>query len=448
MSARWGPFSRLTLKATGVLACEHGREASCRLEVVQLYNGRILVRARVDGKGTQLADWAKRCQSFSIAGTVEDGRALNATNVHWTNWRWLAPAYVQSELEGFVGRPGCVEIGDPGHRPRLTQAVSCDLTNALLDRQVGPLKLGGPGTTVTLRPSPDHRWVRRRMKALGTSGVLSRICLEVAGPKPLEELDDTAHVLCDLLTLVHRSPVAIVGEHWDDPESSASLSRYREPPFLHVPPLRPMVPTPQLGRFLELTYDAYLDKWQVWDLPNAIDHYVQAHVLRSAWAQAVGFFTSLETLKQAFLAQGDNPSLERYLPARELKKRKIVSRITDCLERELRGSVVLTKADRESLHSKVGDLNRRAYRQILEKMFERLGVVVTESDLRQLKSLRDQIIHRGSPDFRKGPWRDGSEAYNVAARFAGVVEATMMAILGYHGQFDSYDQLLLGNSHG
>jgi hypothetical protein len=444
MSARWEPLSTFTLKATGVLVWGTERESSCPVEVTQLYNGRILIRATVGGKANQLGDWSMRCQAFSILGTVDDGRALSATNVHWTNRTLLAPDYAQSELEGFVGRPGCLEIGDLDRRPRLARAVTCDLTNALLDRQVGPVELGGLATTATLTPSPNHRWVRRRMEALGTSGVLSRIRLEVAAPRPVEELDDTAHAICGLLNLAHRSSVAIVGEHWDNPEGSAEFSRYSEPPFLYPPLFRPLIPTDALGHFMASTLVPYQRQWRKWDLAHAVDHYVQAHAVRSAWAQSVGFFTSLETLKQAFLAQANNRSLERYLPAQELKKRKIVSRIVDCLERELRGSVDLSKADKESLRGKVGDLNRRAYRLVLEKMFEQLGVVVEEADLRQLKSLRNQIIHRGSPDYSEGPWRDGSEAYRVAARFAGVVEGALMAILGYQGQHVSYDQVVLG----
>ena len=342
-----------------------------------------------------------------------------------------------------MGRPGCLEIRSPGHGPSVAQSVTYELTNALLDRQVGPLGLGQPGSRATLKPSPDHRWVRRRMEALRTSGVLSHIRLEVAGPKPVEELDDTARALCGLLTLVRRSPVAIVGEHWDDPESPARVTRYREPPFLYPSILQPMVSSEQLGEFLEVTYGRYVERWRDWDLANAIDHYVQAHALGSAWAQAVGFFTALETLKEAFLAQDHNRRLERYLPARQFKRRKIATTIMDLLERELRDSVDLSKSDKDSLRGKVGDLNRRAYKQILKVMFEELGVVVAESELRQLKSLRDQIIHRGSPNCRKAPWADQSEAYRLTARFASVVEETIMAVLDYHGQFQRYDQTLV-----
>ena len=81
MIESWEPFSRVTLKASGLLACQHGTEWSCRLEAAQLYNGRVLVRATVDGKGRQLRDWAQRCQRFRISATLDDSRELAATDV-------------------------------------------------------------------------------------------------------------------------------------------------------------------------------------------------------------------------------------------------------------------------------------------------------------------------------------------------------------------------------
>jgi hypothetical protein len=395
MTESWKPLSRVILKGTGVVACEHGREFPCRLEAAQLYNGRVLVQATVDGESSQVKDWAQGCQRFRISATLDDGRELGATDVYWTNCRLLAPDYADSVLEGFVGRPGCLEVRNPGHRPSVAQSVTYELTNALLDRQVGPLELGEPGTTVTLKPSRDHRWVRRRMEALKTSGVLSSIRLEAGGPRPVEELEDAADALCELLTLVHRSPVAIVGEHWDDPESPGRLHRYREPPFMDAPPLRPLVPSQQLGRFLELTYDSYLKKWQVWDLPNAIDHYVQAHVLRSAWAQAIGFFTAMETLKHAFLAR----------PTR-------------------------------SAH------DARGYANVVKRMIKELEIPADEYDVESLIELRNKIIHRGSPGSRKTYWEDETEAFRLVGQFGGLVESMILAILGYHGEFERYDQVL------
>jgi hypothetical protein len=335
-----------------------------------------------------------RCQTFSISGTADDGRALSATNVHWTNRTLLAPDYAQSELEGFVGRPGCLEIGDLDRRPRLARAVNCDLTNALVDRQVGPAELGTPGTTVTLKPSPDHREVRRRMEALTTSGVLSGIFLEVAGPKPVEELDDSAHALCGLLTLAHRSPVAIVGEHWDDPESSVKLSRYQEPPFLYSPMFRPLIPAGALGHFLAGTFASYLKQWHEWDLAHAIDHYAQAHALRSAWTQAVGFFTAMETLTHAFLAR----------PTRSA-------------------------------------CDARGYANVVDQMIKELEIPADDLDVGRLITLRNKIIHRGSPGSRGTPWSDEGEAFRLATQFGGLVESTILAILGYHGEFERYDQV-------
>ena len=394
----WKPFSRVILKATGLVACEHGRESSCRIEAAPLYNGRVLVQATIDGKSSQIRDWADRCQRFRISGTLDDGRELAATDIHWTNYELLPSDSEENVPEGFVGRTGCLEVSSRGYSRSVPQSVIYELTNARLDRRVGPVGLGGCGSTTTLTPSPDHRWVRRRMEALRTSGVLSRLRVEVVGRRPAEGPDDTAHALCGLLTLVCRSPVAIVGEHWDDPEQPAKLSRYREPPFLYAPIFRPMVSSEQLGEFLDVTYGAYVERWRDWDLPNAIDHYVQALALQSAWAQAVGFFTAMETLKRPFLhSQGRS-------------------------EHDARG-----------------------YATVVEQMINVLTIPADDLDVRNLIKLRDKIIHRGSPGIGETPWHDEAEAFRMVAQFGGLVESTILAILGYRGQFERYDQLFVSS---
>jgi hypothetical protein len=185
-------------------------------------------------------------------------------------------------------------------------------------------------------------------------------------------------------------------------------------------------------------------------LGEAQDLYIQAMSIHSLWPQSVGFFTALETLKNAFLRKhGDE--LQYYLPLgkdfdKEFSKKEVARRVMEVLGDAFDVFNHLPEDDRSALKLKIkNELNRRPYKLVLNRMFQELGMVVDEDDLKWLVRLRDQIIHTGSPQYDgKEPWADkSSEAGRWADRFAGLVEKTFMAILGYQDQFEPYDQSVI-----
>jgi hypothetical protein len=173
--------------------------------------------------------------------------------------------------------------------------------------------------------------------------------------------------------------------------------------------------------------------------------------IHSVWPQSVGFFTALETLKSAFLRQhGDE--LQYYLPPgkvydKEFKEKKVAYRVIDILGDAFDVFSHLSGDDRAALKLKVKtELSRRPYKLVLSNMFQELGMVVGEDDLKWLVRLRDQIIHTGSPRYGgKEPWADSnsSEAARWVNRFAGLLERTFLAVLGYRGHFERYDQAVV-----
>ena len=100
----------------------------------------------------------------------------------------------------------------------------------------------------------------------------------------------------------------------------------------------------------------------------------------------------------------------------------------------------IRELERETLRSKVGDLNRCAYKLVLRSMYQELNVTVEDKELNQLVDLRNQIIHNGSPDYEK--WGSPSEDGEAVSKFCGLLlERSLMAILHYRGNFNRYDQL-------
>ncbi|TET24469.1 MAG: hypothetical protein E3J73_08210 [Candidatus Bathyarchaeum sp.] len=189
---------------------------------------------------------------------------------------------------------------------------------------------------------------------------------------------------------------------------------------------------------------------------EAQEHYIQSMQIYSMWSQSLGFFTALETLKAAFLRKPERKNFEHYVSKGRFQKKKISAKVIHILcenfeeFRELLGNgqneelddeqKATKELEKQTLKSKVGELNRRAYKLILRSMFEELQVTVEDNDLKQLVDLRNRIIHYGSPDYEKGI--SPSNAGEAVSKFCGLLlERSLLAILGYEGDFNRYDQL-------
>jgi hypothetical protein len=140
-----------------------------------------------------------------------------------------------------------------------------------------------------------------------------------------------------------------------------------------------------------------------------------------------------------------------YLPPgkkfdNEFKRKKVAYRVIGVLGDAFDVFNGLSGDDRAALKLKIKDeLNHRPYKLVLNSMFQELGMVVDEDDLKWLVRIRDQIIHTGSPQYDgREPWADkSSEAARWVERFGSLVERTFLAILGYRGQFEQYDDSVI-----
>jgi hypothetical protein len=214
--------------------------------------------------------------------------------------------------------------------------------------------------------------------------------------------------------------------------------RYQEPLFTYFRPSRPLIPVDHLGEFITRSLGNYKKEYARWNLGLAQDYYLQSMVLLSAWPQALGFFTALETFKQAYIQQ-NGASIERYVSEGKFKKHDISDKVLSLLYAEfpefahLRDNKEVAEID--TIKSKVGELNRRPYKTILKKMFAQLNLQVVEDELARLVKFRNDIIHRGMP-------KDDSydKAFENSLHFASLVEKVFLAILDHPGPVEYYHQ--------
>jgi hypothetical protein len=401
MSEFWDDLCKITFAGKGNLTCSQFTENwECDFRVAQLLNARIVVQVHglKPSAFTRLHNFLDRLDDVSITGTLNGGCELEATNIDlsWTTFSLNDGDY----FEGYVISPGFVEITHPEYVEKLYPKITNEVTNLSLGRQHS-IEANIEGAKITLGWLPKHNDFLRYARGLRSARILSVITMDFLEPLAFDESRNLNLNLCSLLTLAQRSYICRVASHWQDADGITKKSRYEEPVFDYPPSPRPLIPIEALGNFVEVTLENYNKEWNNWKLPWAIDYYVQAMSLRHLLAQSVGFFTALETLKCAFLKQPGRDKLEYYV-------------------------------------TKAGKLKRRAYKWVLKEMFRELNMRVDNDDLELLVALRNRIIHCGVPNYEEDP--DMSKATNWTLKFSSLVEKTLLAILGYQGVFEQYDQ--------
>jgi uncharacterized protein YutE (UPF0331/DUF86 family) len=439
----WGGLSRRTFIGSGRLICRYDNEWRCDTWLAQLFNGCVVVRAfNVEKAPADVDRWLKQCEPFRLIGTLNDGQNLTVENIHFSHRLWRFHQGTTEIFQSFVHRPGFVEIANLDGMEESFQSITCEVTNLFLGGKVEPIEANVEQAKIRFNWLPHYNDNRQRVEALKTAGILSSITIDPLEQMSEHQLDDLVRALCGLLTFAQRSPVHCVAQQWKDANGIILKSRYQEPVFYSPTIFRPLIPAETLATFIQDSFENYKRQWKPWDLGHAIDHYIQAMSLRSSWSQAIGFFTALETLKNAFLQQPGRAELGYHVPKGEFRKKHIVSQVIELLAKNFEVFKDLSGDEKRSLYGKAGELNRRAYKLVLREMFRELRMTIDDDELRRLVDLRNQIIHRGSPDYGKSPWKEPAEAASEAARFAGLVERTILAILDYQGGSERYDQIV------
>lgn len=422
MSELWNNLSRRTFIGSGHLTCDNfSEEWKCDFCIAQLINGRIVIQVSglKDSVFSRLHNLLDRIDTFTITGELEQGYKLKATeiNLSWTMFSFNDKDY----FEGYVTSPGFVEITHPRYADAFYSKIVYEVTNLSLGRQ-HDVEATIEGAKIRVHRIPKSNDVLRYARGLKTSRILSAISVDLLERPSSDNSRELISDLCSLLTLAQRSCVHKVASHWQDPDGVTKRSLYQEPVFEYPPAPRPLIPAEALGSFLEDTFKNYNEKWNIWKLPWAIDYYVQSMSLRHVFAQSIGFFTALETLKDAFLKQPGREGLEYYVTRGQFKKKKISDKVLNILSEtfeEFRNLLADTSdtseekaVERQTLKSKVGELNRRAYKLVLREMFSELGIIVDDNDLKLLVDLRNKIIHSGTPNYESDRWPNLTEAAN------------------------------------
>ena len=423
-------------KGSGYLICDRFTDRKeCDFWLGQLINGRILVKIY----GLKISDSAylrnvwNRIDAFcfSLAGRLEDGCNFEATNIY-LNWSMSSFAEGDS-FEGYVLYPGYVEFTHPNYTEGgFHPTVVHEVTNLSLSNQPGSLEASFEHIKMKIYRRSEHNKFLKYANELKTAKVLCLISFDILKQQSEKELDDLIHTLCTLLSLAQRSSVHPVASHWKDVNGTTKKRRYQEPVFHYPPFARPLIPVKSLANFIEIGLKNYEVKWANWKLPWVIDYYVQSMSLREYLAQSIGFFTALETLRNAFDKQFGKRKAY-HVSSKDFKDADITDRILNLLANKFPAYTSLPDFERESLKKRIDRLNECAYsgyESDLIEMFKGLKISYEKDEIKKLVELRNQIIH-GSVSPK--PFED-------VAMVAGVLERTILRILDYSEGFEQYNE--------
>lgn len=415
-----------------LLWARESRSTAASITLEQYVNGRVAFDLLIQEQAKPHRILKQATLSFS--GKLENGDQVIVKGMMTEN-RIIKTQSGDEKLQGYVLAPGYVEIIHGDVATGAFQTATCELINLpLLGR--GPVEIGLPEATVMLSEVDDYKFIRQVMSALKSTGILCKLEITFKTPATESEIDDLVALLCGLLSLSQRTHVWCVSRKLQG--SHGEKWRYQEPIFPYFRPSRPLIPVDHLGEFITHSLDNYKKEYTRWNLGLAQDYYLQSMVLLSAWPQALGFFTALETLKQAYIQQS-GASIERYVTGNKFKQHDITDKVLSLLYDEFSEFARLRDnnevAEIDTIKSKVGEFNRRAYKTILKRMFAQLGFQVAEDELSRLVKFRNDIIHRGMP-------KDASydKAFENSLHFASLVEKVLLAILDYQSPVEYYHQ--------
>ncbi len=433
-----GLIIREIIEGEGYIYENGYKEATpCEFKFKVHYTGRICFEIRID-----LYPSLKKIftDQITLNGHTKDGVLLEAKGLSINNHQIFFNEN-RRIYSGYVFSNGYVELIYSDESPLISSAV-CKMTNLKLSQCDG-LNFDLEASKVKIKLenfSQDDRWL---MQTLETGGVLANCTIEFHDNVSFEEADKYLNQLCSLLSLSQRC--YIFPTCTEKVLNNVTFrKRYIEPVFLNSRPTSgPLISDKDLPGFLISSWKKIERSAGDWNFYLALDYYLQSHMIRSVWPSTLGFFTALETFKQAFINHQSDEEYEQYISKKEFHK-NLAPNILSVLKDSKSEFPTILQNDDEKLviRSKIFEINRRGYKSILREMFESLKIDLPSEELNELISFRNNIIHRGAPQEE-----DSTTSYIISLRFCNLLEMLFLKTLDYYGPYVSYDKTVQVVTH-
>ncbi len=370
-------------------------------------------------------------------GVTENGVTINAKGITFT-YRQIKEGVVllvgiAQQVERIMDRN--VEDDDA--------SIRCDLTNFSLRNRMPPIGLHLGDFEVqlfSLNWGNRTQMLREHAKVYQYAMVASCLKVDHVAPDQEAEILDHLQEVAFLLSIACRGHVDIVAQHVQ--KAGKLHSTFIEPTFTEAKWIRPLIPDEAIADFLQDVYPLSGSQMDHLAIGYAIEHYLKALTMESAWPLSAGIFTAMEALKTAFFAQNQNneeveASAYWVVPYQDfVENHDMINDILNVLRRYFERFGELQTNERDSLKAQIKGLHRRSYKTQLRWMLEALEIEPNGKELQNFINARNDVIHRGSPvpldstpeNYDANVDRAWRDVCNAIALF----ERTLLAFLKYN----------------
>jgi hypothetical protein len=365
----------------GTLRGKRGLGAPCDFLAFQLRDGNVVVLTNTSFENTWLFDVNV---AETLHGTTTDGRSLLAQGLF--DIGYLPPTTEPGIYAGYHCRE--LTIGQSGEAERATRFSRFAVTNVTL--KTGRMAIAHPKAAGHVHVPPEYRERIKRLGVLRAIDVTAELI--VPGPNPRES-SEVATDVCSVLSLAYGTSVQWIARA-DHSESGTVLGYYRGSHVTKSYSPKALIDPRTEGdveRFLEIALPAYVKRKSVWDLTRCLLAFLDARAEEDFLeARGLKLVIVMEMVKNSFIAaEGWNEFVRPPGDFRDLRPK-----LKDAIARVF-AECDWRKDERATAYENLSSLNRVPFRNHLLALCKRVGLLLSEGDIRLFVRCRNSLVHRG-----------------------------------------------------
>jgi hypothetical protein len=413
----------------GLLTLCDGQTCNCSVRAVQLADGKIIANCLFsENLNLVLGCWNKDDAIKSIKGiTKENDEFLLEEHIWCTNVnpRWNSDESTMAVIAGSLryrkrqsdtltsARFGITNFEYFGNKLR-------EYPNGGGAWDILTVNLGDK--SIEIHQVKDHKIIMESVTAQRGIDVTSEAVVNISSITDLDTVIPLIDALCKLLSLARGTKINWIYYDCYDSHGERILSSHNNNVVWRYAglPLIDLHNPNDTVSFINQSFSAYLSRRD--DLDIAIETYLDAkRETGYLEIRALRAVVVLEFLKSRYAAR---KGVDFILQDSQFKK--IRHAVKSILAEQFK-AMSLSEHALNEMEAKVGELNRRSFRTILETMFAELGIGITKDELDRFIKIRNSLVHKAS-FVTKEYWQE-------YAFLIGTLDRIFLKMLNYNGTF-------------
>jgi hypothetical protein len=410
----------------GSITLHDQRKFPCTFEVGQLKKGNIFFHCDASELDAPAVTSLWNTRSIDrFEGTSKEGFHLTSTrNIISTN---LSPLT-------FIAQDLYVEMS----KDAPSDSIRFGITNFVLSTSFS-LRVEHESKLISIQfqPISRHEDIIERMRNLKITDVTCEIIISLSEIENEDEANQIVDNLCYLLSVAKGTKIQWIYRALYN-EAGACISKTHASRITKVYGVNLLMQNDRdVEAFLEITYSGYVANRERYKLDTGtIDAYLDAKA-ESDFLQVRGIklAVTMEIIKEVFTGLAEDPVQAL------INKPKIFEK----LKKKLFDAIMFTftaeniEIERDVVREKLPDLNRKAFRGILNDIFKRINLQIADEDMDYLIKCRNQLVHTGRFLCEKDKTPTQEEMVQEYSFLVHIVDSVYLKLLGYHGEYRKID---------